>query len=102
VTVEQVSGVRRGQRFAIVMDTRLCEAVYELAEEYGHLTVAQAARVAAECGVRRLILTHFSRRYSDCEPACFHREAVAVFSGEILLAEDLSRVAFPLRRTPTE
>ncbi|MDQ4104016.1 MAG: ribonuclease Z [Actinomycetota bacterium] len=122
VTVEQVSEARRGQRFAIVMDTRLCEAVYELADgvdlllieatflaedaalasEYGHLTVAQAARVAAECGVRRLVLTHFSQRYSECEPACFHDESAADFGGDIVIAEDLNRVPLPPRRPPTE
>ncbi|MDQ3764466.1 MAG: ribonuclease Z [Actinomycetota bacterium] len=119
VTVEQVSEPRRGQRFAIVMDTRLCEAVYALADgvdlllieatflaedaalagEYGHLTAVQAGRVAAQCGVRRLVLSHFSQRYS--EPARFYDEAAAVFDGEIIIAEDLTRVPVPRRhRSP--
>lgn len=107
VRLEQVSVPRRGQRFAIVMDTRLCDAAYALADgadlllieaafltevaalagEYGHLTAAQAGRVAADCGVRRLVLTHFSQRYG--EPARFYEEAAAVFDGEIIVAEDL-------------
>jgi ribonuclease Z len=110
---------RPGQRFAIVMDTRLCEAVYALADgtdlllieatfltadaaladEYGHLTAGQAAGVAAECGVRRLVLTHFSQRYA--EPARFGEEAAAVFDGEIVVAEDLMRVSVPPRRQPS-
>lgn len=113
VTVEEVSVPRPGQRFAFVMDTRLCDAVFELAEgadllviestfldrdarlaaEYAHLTAAQAARVAAECGVRRLVLTHFSGRYRD--PTRFHDEAAAVFGGEVVVAEDLTRVPVP-------
>jgi ribonuclease Z len=116
VTVDQVSEVRRGQRFAFVMDTRLCDNVYaladgadllviestfldahaELADAYGHLTAGQAARVAATCGVRRLVLTHFSQRYDDL--TAFAREAAKHFDGEIVVAEDLIRVPVPPRR----
>ncbi|WP_431879592.1 ribonuclease Z [Amycolatopsis sacchari] len=116
VTVEQVSVVRQGQRFAFVMDTRLCDAVYELADradllviestfleedarlarEYGHLTARQAARVAAESKVRTLVLTHFSQRYDD--PTKFYEEAREVFGGEVVVAADLSRVSLPRRR----
>lgn len=116
VTLEEVSAPRRGQRFAFVMDTRLCDAVYaladgvdllviestflsadaDLADRYGHLTAAQAAGVAAACGVRRLVLTHFSQRYTD--PAAFATEAAAHFDGDTVVAEDLSRVPVPPRR----
>jgi ribonuclease Z len=115
VRVEEVSEPRPGQRFAFVMDTRLCDGVFALAEgadllviestfldedatlarDYGHLTAAQAARVAAECGVRRLVLTHFSGRYPD--PTRFHDEAAAVFDGDLVVAEDLMRVRVPGR-----
>jgi ribonuclease Z len=116
VALSQVSVPRRGQRFAFVMDTRLCDGVYALAEgvdllvieatfltddaelatRYGHLTAAQAARVAQECGVRRLLLTHFSQRYTD---ATRHRdEAAEVFSGDLILAEDLARIPLPKRQ----
>jgi ribonuclease Z len=116
VTVAEVSVPRPGQRFAFVMDTRLCDGVFaladgadllvieatflrsetELARRYGHLTAAQAARVAAESGVRRLVLTHFSRRYPD--PAAFADEAREFFDGDLVIAEDLLRVAVPPRR----
>jgi ribonuclease Z len=116
VTLDEVSEPRRGQRFAFIMDTRLCDAVHaladgadllviestfldadiDLAEAYGHLTAAQAARVAAECGVRRLVLTHFSQRYED--PTLFAAEAARHFDGDIVVAEDLMRVAVPPRR----
>ncbi len=116
VALADVSAPRRGQRFAFVMDTRLCDAVYELADgadmlvieatflnddadlatRYGHLTAAQAARVAQECGVRRLVLTHFSQRYPDLGR---HRdEAAAVFGGDVVVAEDLMRIPVPKRR----
>ena len=115
-TLEEVSEPRPGQRFAFVMDTRLCDAVYDLADgvdllvieatyldvdadladTYRHLTAAQAARVAAACGVRRLVLTHFSARYTD--PALFRAEAARHFDGDIVVAEDLARVPVPARR----
>ncbi|MEE1938192.1 ribonuclease Z [Streptomyces sp. TRM 70361] len=117
VTLEEVSEPRPGQRFAFVMDTRLCENVHALAEgcdllviestfldrdtalaeEYGHLTAGQAASVAARAGVRHLVLTHFSQRYDD--PAEFAREARAAgYTGGLTVAEDLARVPVPRRR----
>jgi ribonuclease Z len=116
VTLDAVSEVRRGQRFAFVMDTRLCEGVdalaedcdllviestfldgdHQLAADHGHLTAGQAGRVAKEAGVRHLVLTHFSQRYSD--PAEFEREARAAgFDGELTVAHDLVRVPVPKR-----
>ncbi|KWX56768.1 ribonuclease Z [Mycobacterium sp. NAZ190054] len=116
VRLSDVTRPRRGQRFAFVMDTRLCDAVYALAERadllvieatflerdadlaarHGHLTVRQAARVAGECGVRRLVLTHFSQRYPDTDA---HRaEAREVFDGDLVIAEDLARIDVPAIR----
>jgi ribonuclease Z len=117
VTLDQVSEVRRGQRFAFIMDTRLCDGVHALAEgcdmlviestflkadkqlaaDHGHLTAPQAARVARDAGVRHLVLTHFSQRYSD--PGEFEQEARAAgFEGELTIATDLMRVPLPKRR----
>jgi ribonuclease Z len=117
VPLEAVSEVRRGQRFAFVMDTRLCDGVSALAEgcdllviestfldadaalaeEFGHLTAGQAGRVARDAGVRHLVLTHFSQRYTD--PGEFERQARAAgFDGELTVARDLQRVAVPKRR----
>ncbi|GAA3234970.1 ribonuclease Z [Streptomyces thermocoprophilus] len=117
VTLEDVSETRRGQRFAFVMDTSLCDGVHTLAEgcdmlviestflgedialaeEFGHLTAGQAATVARDAGVRHLVLTHFSQRYSD--PDEFERQARAAgFEGELTVAKDLQRVPMPKRR----
>lgn len=116
VTLDEVSEVRRGQRFAFVMDTRLCDGVASLAEgadllvieatfleadahlaeEHGHLTAAQAGRAAAEAGVRTLVLTHFSQRYPDLDGHL--AEARKHFDGELVVAEDLARVPVPPRR----
>ena len=117
VRLEDVSAPRPGQSFAFVMDTRLCDSVYELAtgvdmlviestfldtdialaERYGHLTAGQAATVAQDCGVRTLVLTHFSQRYT--EPDAFRQEAAEWFEGDVVVAEDLMRVAVPSRLT---
>ncbi|MEV5755532.1 ribonuclease Z [Streptomyces tendae] len=117
VPLDEVSEVRRGQRFAFAMDTRLCEGVHALAEgcdllviestfldedenlatDHGHLTAGQAARVARDAGVRHLVLTHFSQRYSD--PEEFERQARAAgYAGELTVARDLTRVPVPKRR----
>ncbi|MEU9641482.1 ribonuclease Z [Streptomyces sp. NPDC048188] len=117
VALDEVSEVRRGQRFAFVMDTRLCAGVHALAEgcdllviestfldederlaaDHGHLTAGQAARVARDADVRHLVLTHFSQRYPD--PEEFERQARAAgYTGELTVARDLTRVPVPKRR----
>ena len=119
VTVEQVSEPRPGQRFAFVMDTRLCDAAFALADradmlvcestfanaeaalarDYGHMTAGQAGQIAAQGGVRLLVLTHFSQRYEH-GPEGDRRladEAAAVFGGEVVLARDLDRIPVPAR-----
>ncbi|MFR9799513.1 ribonuclease Z [Streptomyces sp. MS06] len=117
VRLEDVSEVRPGQRFAFIMDTRMCDGVHALAEgcdllviestfldedaglaaEHGHLTAGQAAAAARDAQVRHLVLTHFSQRYSD--PAEFERQARAAgFRGELTVAHDLLRVPVPKRR----
>jgi ribonuclease Z len=121
VTLEQVSEPRAGQKFAFVMDTRLCDAAFELADQadmlvcestfanaeaalardYGHLTAGQAGQIAAQAGVRLLVLTHFSQRYesgSGSESDGDERlagEAAEVFNGEVVLARDLTRIPVP-------
>ncbi|HEX3749517.1 MAG TPA: ribonuclease Z [Streptosporangiaceae bacterium] len=118
VSLDQVSEPRPGQRFAFIMDTRLCDNAFALAEgadlivceatfldddaelapAYGHLTARQAGQIAAECGVRTLVLSHFSQRYAHQDPGRFADEAGAVFGGEIVVAADLDRVPVPRRR----
>lgn len=115
VTLEEMSVPRPGQRVAVIMDTRVCPGAYALAQdadllviestfltededlaaEYGHLTATQAAMIAAESRVRRLVLTHFSQRYPD--PTRYAAEAATRYSGEIIVAEDLMRVPVPRR-----
>lgn len=94
-----------GQIFAFITDTAecdnlqkisedadllLCEATYlsehqSLAETYGHLTTLQAAGIAKEANVKRLVLTHFSQRYSQWDK--FQMEAVTIFD-KVNIAND--------------
>ena len=118
VSLDEVSEVRRGQRFAFIMDTRLCDGVYALADgcdllviestfldedarlaaDHGHLTAGQAGRVAADAGVRHLLLTHFSQRYTEPGEEFERQARAAGFEGELTVAHDLMRVPVPKRR----
>jgi ribonuclease Z len=74
-------------------DTLIIEATYletdaEMARNFGHLTAAQAARLAVEAGVERLYLTHLSRRYRDQDVM---QEARAIFPNTIV-ARDFDRI----------
>lgn len=111
---DEVRVPRPGQSVAVVMDTRPCpgaidlargadllvseatflESEADLAHLAGHLTARQAGELAAEAGVRRLALTHFSQRYQDTEP--FLEEAGAVFD-DVVVAADLVRIPVPPR-----
>jgi len=119
VRVEQVSEPRRGQRFAFIMDTRLCDAAFALAEgadmvvceatfadteaalarEYGHLTAGQAGRIAAESRARLLVLTHFSQRYDREDSQRLAGQAETAFGGQVVLARDLDRIPVPARHS---
>ncbi len=63
--IGQIDGLAESVRGA---DVLLCEATYlerdaDLARRFGHLTAAQAARLAQAAGVRKLALNHLSQRY---------------------------------------
>lgn len=112
VTLDQVSWIRKGDSFAIVIDTvpcqnaidiargaamLLCESTYleehkELARLHHHLTAKQAAEIAKQAGAKELILTHFSARYQNLKP--FELEARTVFPNTSV-ADDFLTFPFP-------
>lgn len=75
-----------GADMMVIEATYLAEDV-EMAQKFGHSTAADVARLAAETGVGKLILTHVSRRYRDDDLLA---EAHAIFP-ETYLANDFDR-----------
>jgi ribonuclease Z len=111
---------RPGRTIVITGDTRPCAATIhasrdadlliheatfgdeerERAVETGHSTAREAAHVAREAGARRLVLTHFSARYSR-DAADLYHEACAVFA-ETLIGKDGMEIEVPFRDAQEE
>jgi ribonuclease Z len=84
--VGRVKGLESAVREA---DMLVIEATYlrreaDMASRFAHLTAAQAAQLALDADVRRLVLTHVSRRYRETE---ILEEARAIFP-ETVVARD--------------
>jgi ribonuclease Z len=60
----------------LVIEATYLEVEADLAREFGHLTALQAAQLARDAGVGKLVLTHISRRYRERE---IYEEASKVF-----------------------
>ncbi len=76
-------------------DLLICESTYcqeekEQAEEYKHMTGAQAAQLAKKSKSKKLILMHLSQRYEN--PKYILEEAKKVFK-DVKVAEDLDKVS---------
>jgi ribonuclease Z len=82
----------------LVHEATYTEAVANDARnDFGHSTAASVARFAQAVGLPNLVLTHFSARYQK-HPGRGHSiedlraEANALYSGQLLLAEDFMRL----------
>jgi len=70
---------------ALIIEATYLQREAELARRFGHLTALQAAELAQAANVRRLYLTHLSRRYRERDVLA---EARAVFA-DTVVARDL-------------
>jgi ribonuclease Z len=79
----------------LIHDGALADDMIDWAIETKHTTAGEAAALAARAGVRRLVLTHISSRYSE-DTTPLLNDARKVFP-ETLIASDLMRLDVPLR-----
>ena len=71
-------------------DLLICECSFrERREGVPHLSIADAARIASEAGVGRLVVTHF---YFDVDEAALKTELQKDYSGEVLIGRDGMRI----------
>ncbi len=109
ISPSEVSHIQKGKKISYIFDTEicdnasklcedadllLCEATYlsELEEkgyEYKHMTAAQAAHLASDANVKKLILCHFSARYKTTEK--LEQEAQDIFPNTVC-AYDLMKL----------
>ena len=61
---------------ALVIESTYTEEEAEMARQFSHLTARQGAELAIKAGVKKLILTHISRRYREKD---ILKEAQAIF-----------------------
>jgi ribonuclease Z len=111
IMAEDATTTRKGKKISFILDTGytknaiemaenadllICEATMldelkEKTEQYKHLTTKQAAQIAKEAGVKKLVITHFSQRYKESDTKKLEKEAKEVFK-ETVAAKDLMEI----------
>lgn len=106
---------RPGRKIVYTGDTRPCKAILEASRdadllihestlakdqqdwaiESMHSTAEEAATLAKEANVLKLVLTHISSRYSD-DTTQLHEEAKTIFAN-VIVADDLMEIDVPYR-----
>lgn len=89
--VETIRGVD-----ALIIEATYLEEEVDMAEQFAHLTARQAAELAQSAGVKKLILTHISRRYREKDVLA---EAAEVFPN-VTIARDLDAFTIKCSDSP--
>jgi ribonuclease Z len=109
INPDDVSTMQQGKKLSVVLDTLPCENAYALARdadllvaesayasnmeekalEYKHMTTRQAALIATNARVKKLIITHFSQRYKSIAEL---EEEIKVFFPESEAAYDFMKI----------
>lgn len=109
ILASKATYLKKGKKITIILDTSftkniedlaknsdilISEATYlddlkDKAQEYKHLTAAQAAQLAKNSKSKKLILTHFSQRYKDIND--IKKEATKIFKNTEL-ANDFLKI----------
>ena len=76
----------------LIHEATVDDALAERAGQYGHSTPRQAASLAKEANVKRLVLTHISLRYTDAE--VLRQQAAAIFPN-VTVAQDFMELTVP-------
>ena len=76
------------------VDLLVCESTYsnkllKKAKKYLHMTAKEAALIASESNVKRLVLTHFSNRYKETHEL---EEEARIFFDRTICAKDLMKI----------
>ncbi len=109
VTPSEATYIVKGKRITVIVDTvytqnclalaenadiLICEATYsskekDKAAEFKHLTAADAAQIASKADAKKLVLTHFSQRYSNTQE--IEEDARTIFDN-VICAKDFMRI----------
>ena len=77
---------------ALVIESTYLDEETDMARQFSHMTAKGAAELAVKAGVKKLILTHISRRYREKDVLA---EAQSVFQN-VVVARDFD--SFPIRK----
>lgn len=97
-TVKHPNSVKLAENADVVVhEGTFSHEELDLAKQYNHSTVTQAAEVAREAKAKKLLLTHFSSRYLYKDLLQLEKEAQRIFPYSKVM-KDLQEVIIPLEK----